>query len=303
MLFKTEKDREMATMKKLQKIDSEGLEELRKSLICFSCEEPPRPDSMIFRCVRDGLTHNLVICENCKNYNEPTRHGNQKWCDFQHDEILTRFVGLFKFWNCIFFKNGCQKELKANQLKTHEEICTFRNVECPMLDCDDYIVFGEIMDHFQSTHADLQSIQEVVKVLKFKGSLKDLKKSVFVLNCYGKHFFPQFHVADRNLLHFWVVGHGDRKEFESFEVQVKFQNNWAGNPMTFDINDSVYGIEVHKYLLTTGKDGCVIPLYKIEKGGIEFEMEVVSEKLDEVARDLELSDESGVEDSDQTEKK
>ena len=91
------------------------------------------------------------------------------------------------------------------------------------------------------------SILEIVKkVLEFKGTREDLKKSIFVLNCYGKKFFPQFHV-DRNLLHLWVVGHGDREEFEPFEVQVKFQNNWAGSPLTFDMNDSVYGIEVHKY--------------------------------------------------------
>ena len=287
----------MASMKKLQRFDSDGLEELRKSLICHSCGKPPRPNSSIFRCVHDELTHKIFVCEYCNN--DRIRHGNQKWCDFQHDDILTKFVGLFKFWNCIFLKNGCQEEFKANQLKTHEEICTFRDVECPMLDCNDYIVFCKIMDHFQSTHADLQSLEIVKKVLEFKGTREDLKKSIFVLNCYGKKFFPQFHV-DRNLLHFWVVGHGDREEFEPFEVQVKFQNDWAGSPLTFDMNDSVYGIEVHKYLLETGKDGMVIPLYKIEKGGINFEMKIVSEKLDEVAKDLELSDESGVEDSDVT---
>ena len=51
-----------------------------------------------------------------------------------------------------------------------------------------------------------------------------------------------------------------------------------------------------KNIITNGNDGMVIPLNKIENNGIiEFEMKIVSEKLDEIAKDVNV--ESGVEDS------
>ena len=59
-------------------------------------------------------------------------------------------------------------------------------------------------------------------------------------------------------------------------------------------------INIEKILLTTGIDGMVIPFYKLKNGIVEFEMKIVSEKLDEVAKDENV--ESGVEDSEPEEK-
>ena len=134
------------------------------------------------------------------------------------DAKLTKFIGLFKFYNCTFMKNGCQKELDAQNLGVHEEICLFRDAACPKTDCNATFVFNEIMDHYQRTHTDFKVKDDV---LEFKGSREDLKKSVFILNCYGKPFFPQFFFNKEmeKFLHFWVVGHGDQAEMNSFEVR------------------------------------------------------------------------------------
>ena len=59
-------------------------------------------------------------------------------------------------------------------------------------------------------------------------------------------------------------------------------------------------IETEQKLLTSGQDGMVIPLNKLKSWDIEFEMKIVSEKLDEVAKDENV--ESGVEDSETEEK-
>ena len=59
-------------------------------------------------------------------------------------------------------------------------------------------------------------------------------------------------------------------------------------------------IETEQKLLTSGQDGMVIPVNKLKSLDIEFEMKIVSEKLDEVAKDENV--ESGVEDSETEEK-
>ena len=59
-------------------------------------------------------------------------------------------------------------------------------------------------------------------------------------------------------------------------------------------------IDTEQILLTSGQDGMVIPVNKILSLDIEFEMKIVSEKLDEVAKDENV--ESGVEDSETEEK-
>ena len=59
-------------------------------------------------------------------------------------------------------------------------------------------------------------------------------------------------------------------------------------------------IDTEQKLLTSGQDGMVIPVNKLKSLDIEFEMKIVSEKLDEVAKDQNV--ESGVEDSETEEK-
>ena len=59
-------------------------------------------------------------------------------------------------------------------------------------------------------------------------------------------------------------------------------------------------IDTEQKLLTSGQDGMVIPVNKLKANYIDFEMRIVSEKLDEIAKDENV--ESGVEDSETEEK-
>ena len=198
----------MAAMQKVEEFDMEGLKELKKSLICDDCHRPPRPETKYFQCVDQGCEKRK--CDFC--------HKNFWKCHekiVKFDSMSTKFAGLFKFYNCIYLKNGCQEELDAKSLKNHEEICLFRDITCPKLGCNAKIAFNGILDHYQSTHSDHLEIKD--DVLEFNGTLEDLKKSTFILNSYGKPFFPQFYVNGK-VLHFWVVGHGERHGFSSFEV-------------------------------------------------------------------------------------
>ena len=200
----------MAAMQKVEEFDLEGLKEFKKSLICAHCKRPPKPSTQFYRCVAGTKSCEKIWCSSCTVFKDIC-HGTQ----LKFDAKLTKFVGLFKFYNCQYMKNGCQKELVAIDLSDHEEICLFRDAACPKIDCNAEFVFNGIMDHYQRTHTDFKVKDDV---LEFKGSLEELKKNNFILNIYGKPFFPQFYV-NGSLLHIWVVGHGNQDEISLFQVK------------------------------------------------------------------------------------
>ena len=306
----------MAASQKVERFDSEGLEDLKMSLICSHCKVPPRPNEELYSCpANDTGKCSFVLCKTCRTY-------VRKLCQHKKmpisDPFLKKFLCLIKVFNCRYFSNGCQMELEANDLKAHEEICLLRTVDCPKHGCDaTNVVFDKLLDHFKEKHSDLEMKDDV---LEFKGSLEDLEKSTFILNCYGKLFFPQFCVNQQpsknsfgnlKMLHFWIVGHGNQDEINSFEVLVKF---WI-NGRTILTKDFVIPIRVSKIGFRFGcndENDMVIPVKKVtqyydvqskeskNQEFIEFEMKVTCPKLDEIAKDENV--ESGVEDSETEEK-
>ena len=293
----------MAASRKVEEFDSKGLSEFKKSLICTVCKRPPRPKQQIYVC----CSPNQDKCKDVRcqiHKNEVCSHNYYA----RSDPHLTKFLELINLYNCLYLKNGCQMELEAKDLEAHERTCLFRDVTCPKLGCDASVVFEKLVDHFKTTHSDLEMKEDV---LEFKGSLEDLKKKNYILNCYGRPFYPQLYVSNHSnnkTLHFWVVGHGNQDEINSFEVLVKF---WINGRTTL-AHDFVRKIHTYKGILTSGEDGMVIPVKKVTQyydvqskkfkiqEFIEFEMKVTCPKLDEAAKDVNV--ESGVEDSETEEK-
>ena len=281
----------MASASKVQKFDLEGLEEIKKSLICYYCKRPPRPGRKVFshNNVR-GCHPEIITCYRC-HYIKCENGFSQLF-----DPHLSKFAYNIIFWNCTWHKFGCFEEFEAEKVDAHEDICLLREVECPKLHCKDSLPFSGILDHYQEKHSDVK-IKD--KVLDFKGTVEDLKKSTFILNCYEKPFFPQFYFKDNDAicdgsLYVSVVGHGDRAEINSFEMSINFFLD--GKPKissTYPIKsiddfdeDDVWAwsgsVHFHVYDLTQYYD---VQSNEFEdQDFIEFQMKIVSEKLDEVAK-------------------
>ena len=205
----------MAALQKVENFDIIGLEEFKKSLLCICClrsPRPPGPGSKIYRDVRlEQLKHDGFLCQSCFEDGDVIDQS-----DYKFDAILTHFVSLLKFYECNHVIFGCKDEFEAKDLEAHEKICQYRPVTCPKLDCHNEFIFCDILEeHFQVNHNENVKIKD--DVLDYKGSLEDLEESVFVLNSYGRPSFPQFYDKG-NMLHFWVVGHGNQDELCSFEV-------------------------------------------------------------------------------------
>ena len=283
-----------AKLRRVQEFDLEALKKFKKSLMCGHCKMPPRPGGKIYSCCYQVNRCEIIYCEQCFNLTT-CRHGYFPG----FDPNLTKFASIFKLYKCIYLKNGCQEELEAKPLEAHERTCLLRDVTCPKLACNRKFAFNGILDHYQSIHSITKAWESV---MKFKGSLEDLKKNNGILNCYGRPFYPQFHVKG-SVLHVWVVGYGDQTEISSFDYALEFYVN----EKKFSSTDTVKTIDTEKKLLTSGQDGIMVPVKKLtqyydvqseelkKQGFIEIQVKVVSEKLDEIAKDENV--ESGVEDS------
>ena len=299
----------MASVSKVQKFDLEGLEEIKKSLICYYCKNPPRPGRKIFSHFSDKGCHPEIITSSCCCFKKCENGFSQRF-----DPNLTKFASMIKSWNCKFHKFGCCKEFEAEKLEAHEEICLLREVDCPKVFCRDSFPFSGILDHYQEKHSDVKINDEV---LEFKGTIEDLKNSTFILNSYGKPFFPQFFIEGKDFednyeaaLYIWVFGHGDRAEINLFEMSIKFFVN--GKPkisLTCPVRSTEFDDEYdlccgHGSMYFRGSN--LIQYYDVqtndfqEQDFIEFQMKIVSEKLDEIKKDENV--ESGVEDSENEEK-
>ena len=293
----------MAASQKVEKFDLEALEKLKMSLFCAVCKKPPRPGEEIYSCLN-------LKCEEIRCLIHRNTASQEGWTcahkTWKIDPRLAKFVESIKFHNCLYFKNGCLEELETKDLKAHEKICLLRDVACPKHDCKEKIAFNRIMDHYQETHLYLEKKNDV---LEFKGSLENLKKSHFILECHRRLFYPQFLIREKELK-VWVVGHGDQTEINSFEATIKF---WINGRTTF-AHDFIKPIEFEKKDVwhSSGQDCLVFPIKRIaqyydfqsnefkNQEYVEFEMKVTSPKLDEIAKDELI--ESGVEDSDTEEK-
>ena len=290
-----------AKLQKVQEFDLEALKEFKKSLKCSHCKIPPRPEAKLYSCEKTGGNCKVICCHDCVAANITCRAHS---LSPKFDPYLTKFASTFNLFNCIHLKNGCQEELEAKSLEAHERTCLIRDVTCPKLNCNAKFAFNGILDHYQSIHSETKAWESV---MKFKGSLEELEKNNDILNCYGRPFYPQFYVKG-NVLHVWVVGHGDQTEISSFDYTLESYVN----EKKFCSSDSVKAIDTDKNLLTSGQDGITVPVKKLthsydvqteefkDQGFIEIQMKVVSEKLDEIAKDENV--ESGVEDSESEEK-
>ena len=256
------------------------------------------------KCYRDGYTicpKQEIEYPECRTRELVLRcgHCTQTKSGLKLEPTITKFISFFKFHPCINIQNGCNDEFEAKDLEDHEKSCLFRKITCPDKNCSASIVFNDILDHYKKAHPKVESKDEV---LRFKGTIEQLKTSVFILNCYGKPFFPQF-CSDGKFLYVCVIGHGEKYETNSFDVMISFFYDGKWN---LNAKDIVRPLGLNKFtfldvslpfnLKTIQRYFDVLENDYKNQQEIEFKMKIICEKLDEVAKDKDV--ESGVEDTD-----
>ena len=221
--------------------------------------------------------------------------------EFKRDKNLEKYVSLYKFHPCIYRSNGCNDEFEVKDLENHEKRCLLRPITCPSQACSAKFPFNGILEHYKYKHPKFEFKEDF---LEFVGNIETLKNSTFVLNSYGKRFFPQF-VVNGKWLYVWVIGHGDKVEMSKFNVVLQFD---YGNGLLNTLTDIVKHIDEKSGAIHHGEFGMALSIARLTQsfdhetleykkfGDIQLTLQIVCEKLDEVAKDENV--ESGVEDTD-----
>ena len=221
--------------------------------------------------------------------------------EFMRDKNVENYVSFFKNHPCSYIVNGCNENFGGDELKVHEKSCLFRTITCPSQACSLRFSFNGILEHYQDKHSKFESREEI---LKFEGTIETLKNSTFILNSYGKPFFPQF-VVNGKWLYVWVIGHGDIVEMSKFIAVLEFD---YGNELSSTLTEIVKHIDVKSGAIDSGEFGMALSIARLTQSfdhetleykkseDIQFTLKIVCEKLDEVAKDENV--ESGVEDTD-----
>ena len=100
---------------------------------------------------------------------------------------------------CFNSKNGCEEELHVKKLESHEKYCIFQNVQCPVIKCDESIIFKDAQKHLDETHECLKDDD----ILEFVGTKEEMIENVYCLSSYGQQFFVQFQMYEKKCEGIW----------------------------------------------------------------------------------------------------
>ena len=120
----------------------------RNKLICKNCQVFPRLDVALFRCASCGQ----FLCQKCigsvKSKCCPICQKSKAY--FIRQTEIMEIVAGFKTHPCINLKNGCHEDIPAKdeELKSHDQSCVFQLVTCPTLDCDESIIFKNLVKNW-----------------------------------------------------------------------------------------------------------------------------------------------------------
>ena len=192
---------------------------------------------------------------------------------------------------CSNSKNGCQEEFLAQ--KAHEKSCIYQEVSCPSINCKEVTIFKDMYDHMEQSH----NLLKVNKEWNFDGTEQDLNEIICCMSTYDQKFFPQVFVKDKNL-YFKVIILNHEVNTISFDVTMTF---FLENGKNISMKDSVFPVTQND----KEQDFSIVSLKKVTEyfdtnsmerkcqPKIEFCLEIVNEKLDEIDKDKKANVESG----------
>ena len=271
-----------------------------------ACGKIPKPGDKIFSCsICTSFTNDNgsgYRCETCfATKNAGHYHFSKAKKALVFDLILTKLVSehftppydesqKLDFF-CSNSKNGCQEEFLTQ--KAHEKSCIYQEVSCPSVNCKEVTIFKDVDGHMEQSH----NLLKVNKEWNFDGTEQDLNEIICCMSTYDQKFFPQVFVKDKNL-YFKVIILNHEVNTISFDVTMTF---FLENGKNISMKDSVFPVTQND----KEQDFSIVSLKKVTEyfdtnsmerkcqPKIEFCLEIVNEKLDEIDKDKKANVESG----------
>ena len=120
---------------------------------------------------------------------------------------------------CKFSEKGCDFVGIRAALRSHEESCLFREVECPQWNCTEKIQIGLVVDHLKGCHGSIESQGYEVNYNRSNSGRQNSSWAPYILSFDGRKFFLNCVIID-NIWNLWLTVLGGVELAEKYEVKL-----------------------------------------------------------------------------------
>jgi len=177
-------------------------DELKDLLECPVCLRVPR-GSPIYQCARGHVVcgvcrPNVTTCPQCRDV-----LGNIR--SLVSEKMLEKLPT-----TCKFNDHGCQVELMRNQLSEHERTCSYREVNCVDLACQQKVAMSRLLTHLENDHEteDFVRVEGDTYRSHFIVNEDDFTKDIMwisdQLHYDGSYFYRECCRSNEGLWYIWV---------------------------------------------------------------------------------------------------
>ena len=282
-------------------IKRESLENVIETLQCYNCKSVPglgEGEKDRFSCFNES--HQL--CKDCKNR---CKCGSE--VGKNPNPILRKMLEDSPMY-CPRYKTGCRQVfLKTENLEDHRKECVFRPVYCPVVICEQKVLFLNITEHLTSHHFHLLEKAKASTYIAYVANKKCLINLPLANKpCKYAYIFPRkidlidgvdFYLVGKlgsNIMYAWIYIVGSPLEAKSYaytmSITGKIRDKFTYHGFVKPLDEGPDDIIAKQLVFMIGVEA--MKELKDENGNLKIDVTIHA--LKEEAKDMDI--ESGVED-------
>ena len=199
------------------------LDDIQEEVECVVCLETPRSDP-VFQC-----DHGHILCTSCheKLSDCPVckvKLGNTRCLSVE--KILAKYPR-----PCRFDEYGCNVKKTASELDAHQEVCIYKPILCPSLNCEELFPIIETLDHMDRNHKTHRKLDQSAFYGTFPGITKimtgnkSFKFEPVSIQLDGRVFFSECWRTCKGSWYVWLYILGTPTESKSYIFTAKIMSS------------------------------------------------------------------------------
>ena len=198
------------------------LDEIQEELECVVCLDIPS-SAPVFQCDHGHILCNschvkLVECPICK-----IKLGNTRCLAVE--KILAKYPK-----SCEFHNYGCNIKLQKSDLDAHTEVCIYKPLKCPSLNCEKLFPIIDLLNHMDQDHGNYTKLEKSSFTASFPGIkeiIKNKKSFKFEPVCIkldNRFFFSECWRTCKGRWYVWLYMLGTPNESKCYVFTAKIMN-------------------------------------------------------------------------------
>ena len=150
---------------------------------------------------------------------------------------------------CQFAVHGCEVKLQMRYQSGHASECQFREVQCPVRDCNSKTPIGNMMNHILLDHHGVENtlvenLHESHALITEKDFCEDGDVGYIIFLKHDGHYFflEQHRIHSQGIFFFWIYFLGSSMEANKYTCKIKICSEdqrenyiYSGPPISIDV--------------------------------------------------------------------